>query len=108
MQHDAMLTQLGYIPNDALLEQLDRIITNTEGFDKIGKHILDLHDHLKVDNGHVAMSNSEEFFKIKVESDNDVIAAEAMEKIDHFAEKYKVALRRVDGKKTFYILGFKK
>ena len=50
MQRVAMLTQLGYAPNDALLSQLERIEKNTSGYEKIQKHIMDLHDHLKVDN----------------------------------------------------------
>ena len=49
LQRDAMLKQLGYAPNDALLSQLERIEQNTTGYEKIQKHIMDLHDHLKVD-----------------------------------------------------------
>ena len=65
MQREAMLTQLGYVPNDALLKQLQRIEENTTGYEKIQKHIMDLHDHLKIDDAYVAMSNSNDFFKIK-------------------------------------------
>lgn len=108
MQNNATLTQLGYIPNEALTQQLGRIIANTKNYDKIEKHILDLHEHLKVAHAHVAMSNSEDYFKIKIETDSEAMIAEAMEKIDHFSDKYKVALQKVDGKNTYYILGFDK
>jgi len=106
MQKEAMLTQLGYVPNNALIEQLQRIEENTAGYEKIQKHIMDLHDHLKVDGSYIAMSNSNDFFKIKVEASSPEIAQEAHEKIRHFSEKYKVAINKLDNKNTYYILGF--
>lgn len=106
MQHDAMLTQLGYSPNEALISQLKRIEKNTKGYEKIQKHIMDLHDHLKVDDSFVALSNSEDFFKIKVDSTSPEVSQEAHEKIKHFADKFKVTLNKLDNKETYYILGF--
>ena len=108
MNNEAMLKQLGYAPNDALLAQIDRIVDNTKSFEKIQKHILDLHEHLKVDNSYVAMSNSEDYFKIKIEAPSPERTEEAIEKIDHFADKFKVALQRLEGKNTYYVLGFNK
>ncbi len=106
MQRDAMLTQLGYAPNEALLAQLQKIEENTTGYEKIQKHIIDLHDHLKVDNSYVAMSNSEDYFKIKVEATNSTTAEIAHEKIKHFSDKYKVTINKLDNKETYYITGF--
>jgi len=106
MQRDAMLTQLGYAPNDALLQQLERIEKNTIGYEKIQKHIMDLHDHLKVDNSYVALSNSEDCFKIKIEASSPEIAEEAHDKIKHFSDKFKVTLNKLDNKETYYIVGF--
>ncbi len=108
METDAILTRLGYAPNEALAEQCARIVANTNGIDKIQKHILDLHDVLKVDDSYVAMSNSSDYFKIKIEAPSPERAEEAKEKVDHFAKKYKVALQKVDGKETYYITGFAK
>ena len=108
MTHEAILNQLGYIPNEALSEQLSRIEANTHGFDKIIKHILDLHEALKTDESYVAMSNSNDYFKIKIDATGETSAADALEKINHFADKYKVELQKVDGKPTYYILGFAK
>jgi len=108
MNNEAMLKQLGYTPNEALLSQIERIVNNTKSFDKIQKHILDLHEHLKVDDSYVAMSNSEDYFKIKIEAPSPERVQEAMEKVNHFADKYKVTLKQVDGKNTFYIVGFNK
>jgi hypothetical protein len=106
MQREAMLTQLGYVPNEALLKQLEEIESNTSGYDKIQKHIMDLHDHLKVDNSYVALSNSNKYFKIKVESPSPELAQDAHQKIEHFSEKFKVILQKVENKETYYILGF--
>ena len=106
MQRDAMLTQLGYAPNEALLAQLRKIEENTTGYEKIQKHIMDLHDHLKVDNAYVALSNSNDYLKIKVESPTPEIAQEAHEKISRFSDKFKVKLNRLEKKETYYILGF--
>ena len=106
MQRDAMLTQLGYAPNDALVKQLETIENNTVGYDKIQKHIMDLHDHLKVDGSFIALSNSEDYFKIKVEASSPELAQEAHEKIKHFSEKFKVDINKLENKETYYILGF--
>ena len=106
MQRDAMLTQLGYVPNDALLKQLEKVEKNTVGYEKIQKHIMDLHDHLKVDNGYVALSNSEDCLKIKIEAPSQEIAQEAHEKIKHFSDKFKVTLNKLENKDTYYIVGF--
>ena len=106
MQRDAMLTQLGYTPNEALLNQLEKIEKNTVGYEKIQKHIMDLHDHLKVDGSFVALSNSEDYFKIKVEASSPELAQEAHEKIQHFSEKFKVTIKKIEDKETYYISGF--
>ncbi len=106
MQRDAMLTQLGYAPNEALLTQLQKIEENTVGYEKIQKHIMDLHDHLKADSSYVAMSNSEDYFKIKVEATNPTTAEIAHEKIKHFSDKFKVTINKLDNKETYYITGF--
>ena len=108
LQRDAMLKQLGYVPNEALLDQLGRIEENTHGYEKIQKHIMDLHDHLKVDGSYVAMSNSEDYFKVKVEAVSDELAEEAHEKIKHFSDKFKVKVNKLENKETYYILGFDK
>ena len=106
MQRSAMLTQLGYTPNDALLQQLEDIEQNTQGYEKIQKHIMDLNDHLKVNNAYVALSNSNNHFKIKIESPTPELAEEAHEKVKHFSEKFKVKIKKLEKKETYYILGF--
>ncbi|NCO01231.1 MAG: hypothetical protein GW906_05335 [Epsilonproteobacteria bacterium] len=106
MHREAMLTQLGYAPNNALLNQLQKIEANTAGYEKIRKHIMDLHDALKVDGSFVAMSNTNDYFKIKVEAPSPEIAEEAHEKIRHFSDKFKVKIDKLSDKEAYYIVGF--
>ena len=106
LQRDAMLKQLGYVPNEALLSQLERIENNTSGYEKIQKHIMDLHDHLKVNNAYVAMSNTNDCFKIKIESPSPELAQDAHEKVNHFSDKFKVNVEKLPKKETYYIVGF--
>lgn len=106
MLNEAILRQLDYTPNVALNEQVDRIVSNTRAFDKIEKHLIELHKQLKVDGSYIAMSNSEDYFKIKVEAPSPALSEEAHEKIQHWSEKYKVEMARVGQKETYYIKGF--
>jgi hypothetical protein len=108
MQSSAMLNQLGYTPNEILIKQFTKIKENTIGYEKIEKHIMDLHDALKPLGGYVAMSNSNDYLKVKIEQPNGALKEEAYEKIEHFSEKFKIELQKVDGKDTFYIIGFSK
>ena len=108
MQSSAMLTQLGYIPNETLIEQFKQIKQNTSGYEKIEKHIMDLHDSLKPFGGYIAMSNTNNYLKIKIDAAVEALKEEALEKIEHFASKFKVELQKVEGKDTFYIIGFSK
>ena len=108
MTHNAVLNQLGLIANEALLVQLENIEKNTHGYEKIIKHIMDLHEALKTCESYVALSNSNDFFKIKVGATSDVGKSEAQEKINHFCEKFKVEIQKIADKPTYYILGFAK
>ena len=106
MDAEAILTQLGYVPNDVLVKQLQDIQENTAGYEKIEKHIMDLNEHLKVNNAYVALSNTNNYLKIKVDSPTSELAQEAHEKIAHFSEKYKVNVEKLPNKETYYIIGF--
>jgi hypothetical protein len=106
MINEAILRQLDYTPNDALKEQMGRVIENTLSFEKIEKHIMELHKQLKVDGSYVAMSNSEDYFKIKIDAPSPELTEEAHEKIRHWSQKYKVNTSKVEKKDTYYIKGF--
>jgi len=106
MNVEAVLTQLGYVPNDTLIKQLKEIQDNTTQYKKVEKHIMDLNEHLKVNNAYVALSNTENYLKIKVDSHTPEAAQEAHAKIKHFSEKYKVNVDKLPNKETYYILGY--
>jgi len=67
---------------------------------------MDLHDALKVDGSFVAMSNTNDYFKIKVGETSPEIAEQVHEKIQHFSDKFKVTVKKLENKETYYILGF--
>ncbi len=100
---EGVLTQLGYRPDPTLLEQFQKAAQNTPGFQKIFKHLVTLNDHLKNYYGFVALSNSNPYFKIKIESNDPAIIKRATEEIQKWANKYKVRLQKVDNTHTYYI-----
>jgi hypothetical protein len=102
-----LLIQLGYPVKEATLAQMQRIIDNTPGFEKFAKHILTLNDEVKRFAGVVAMSNSKDYLKVKTDSTNPEEIEAFTEYVKQWAEKYKVALQKVEGKNTYYILGHK-
>ncbi len=108
LDSEAVLNRLGYTPNEALLEQVERIEANTKEYSKIQKHMFDLHDQLKLESAHIAMSNSYDYFKIKIEAVEKERQDRAYELINAFANKYKVKLQKVKNRDTYYILGFDK
>ncbi|GEM_PF-90582 len=108
LDSSATLKRLGYAPNEPLLEQVKRIEANTAGYAKIQKHMFDLHDRLKIEEGYVAMSNTLDLFKIKVEATDQERQNRAFEQINAFATKYKINLQKIRNKNTYYIVGFDK
>jgi len=105
---EALLTQLGYSKNPQTLKQINDIIANTEGFEKFSPHLPSFNDTLAVEKGYIAMSNSENYLKIKCNEDSSADNLSAFNKIvNHWADKYKLNLKKVDNKNTYYILGQK-
>jgi hypothetical protein len=106
LSNEAILKQLGVSTvNDALLNQVSTVRENTNKFEAIEKHIFDLHGSLEKVNGYVALSNSRDLLKIKHhESANRVQNAEFNEIVEHWAERYKIALEKVNDN-TYYIIG---
>ncbi len=98
---EALLRQLGYTTTQGTQEKLKLIIKKTEGYEDIKKHLLALHDNLKPHNSFVALSSSQDYFKIK----NENKSQEASEYIYKWAEKYRINLQKVAGKETYYITG---
>jgi len=105
---EALLTQLGYTNNPQTLKQINDIIANTEGFEKFLPHIPSFNDALAVEKGYIAMSNSENYLKIKCDADSSADNLSAFtELVNHWADKYKLELKKVKNKNTYYIIGHK-
>ena len=98
MEISALLNQLGYNENDATAAQVKRILNNCDGLNL--SSIITLNDHLKPLGGFVAMSGSEDVFKIK----NAGKMPDALNVIENWAEKNKINIKRVN-ETTHYILG---
>ena len=100
-----LLVQFGYPVKEATLAQMRRIIDNTKNFDSFSKHIFSLSDELKHFDAIIAPSNSKDYLKIKCHSPIQSEIEAFREVIEHWSEKYKVTLKKVDGKETYYIIG---
>ena len=87
---------------------INDIIGNTKNFDKFSQHIPSFNDALAVEKGYIAMSNSEAHLKIKCDEDTGADNLSAFtELVKHWADKYKLELKQVDNKNTYYIIGQK-
>lgn len=98
MEISALLNQLGYNENDATASQVKRILNNCDGLNL--SSIITLNDHLKPLGGFVAMSGSEDVFKIK----NAGKTPDALNVIENWAKKNKINIKKVN-ETTHYILG---
>lgn len=103
---EALLAQLGYSKTEQTLTQMNKIIANTKDFAKFSPHLPSFNDALAVEKGFIAMSNSEDHLKIKCEEDSNADNLSAFtDLVQHWADKYKLELKKVDKKNTYYIIG---
>ena len=105
---EAILAQLGYSHTEQMINRMTKIIKNTKDFDKFSQHILSFNDALAVEKGFIAMSNSEDYLKIKCDEDTNADNLTAFtELVQHWADKYKLDLKKIKNKNTYYIIGLK-
>jgi len=105
---EALLAQLGYSNTEQLLKQMKNIIENTKDFDKFSQHIPSFNDALAVEKGFIAMSNSEDYLKIKCNEDINADNLTAFtELVQQWSDKYNLELKKVKSKNTYYIIGHK-
>ena len=105
---EALLSQFGYPKSEQTVKQMESIINNTNKFSSFSQHLLSLNDSLAHVKGYIAMSNSENYLKIKRgEGLSKEIADEYNHTITSWADKYKVELQNVKDTSTYYILGHK-
>lgn len=106
MTPEVLVKQLGMGDSSHEIEQMQKVIDNTDGFEKFASHIISLNDYLQHVKGYIALSNSVNKLKIKCdENDSKEILEEFHEKVQSWANKYKVKLEKVHNKETYYILG---
>ena len=105
---DALLAQLGYTKTEQTLKQMNSIIENTHNFKNFSQHLLSFNDALAVEKAFIAMSNSENYLKIKCDADSSADNLSAFTAlVQHWADKYKLELKKVINKNTYYIIGQK-
>ncbi len=105
---EVLISQLGYSHNEQTQKQVEAIIENTNNFSKFSKHIISFNDSLKHMNAFIALSNSENYLKIKCgNSDATEILKEFHEAVKHFSDKYHVEIKKLDNKEVYYIIGIK-
>ena len=102
MEISALLNQLGYNENDATIAQVKRILNNCDGLNL--NSIVTLNDHLKPLGSFVAMSGSEDVFKIKNAGKTPGAQSDALNVIENWAGKNKVNIKKIN-ETTHYILG---
>jgi len=103
---EALLAQLGYTKTEQTLIQMNNIIKNTNHFEKFSQHLPSFNDALAIEKGFIAMSNSENYLKIKCEEDTSADNLSAFTAlVEHWADKYKLELKQVANKNTYYIIG---
>jgi len=100
-----LLVQLGYHTTEVMMDQMNTIFKNTNNFNNFSKHLLSLNDEIEHLGGFVAMSNSFGHLKIKTENTKEDNLIAFREAISKWSDKYKVDLKKVDGKDTYYIIG---
>lgn len=103
---EVLVKQLGMGDNPHEIEQMQRVIDNTAGFEKFASHLISLNDFLQHIKGYIALSNTVDKLKIKCdENDSQEILREFHEKVDAWSQKYKVKVEKVYNKETYYIIG---
>ncbi len=108
MTPQALLTQFNYPINEQTIAQMSKIIENTVGFEDFSKHLLSLKDALIPSDGVIALSNSQNYLKIKCDENSAHSTIDAFnEVVHHWANKYKITLQKVGAKPTYYIIGQK-
>jgi len=108
MTNDAILKQLDYTVTDSALAQVEKVKNNTNGFDYVEKHLINLHDQLKTHLSYVALSSNKDFFKIKNEAKGVEMIQEVDEIILKWSNKFKIDIEKVANKNTYYVLGYNK
>lgn len=105
LESEGFLIQLGYPANEANKEKLHKVIENTEGFDQLERHLIQLNDALKTSKAYVALSNNRDLLKIKKDVDSEAYDRKIDNIVQNWAQKYKVKLIYQPQNRSYYIQG---
>ncbi len=104
MEISVLLSELGYSANEGLTKQVQAILSKCDLNSAELSHLIALHDKIGKFNGFVALSNSDDVFKIKCQgAPSDV--RNFNEIVKEWAAKYQLKVEKVEGKDTYYLLG---
>ncbi len=105
LETEGFLIQLGYPANEANKEKLQKVIQNTQGFEQLERHLIQLNDALKTSRAYVTLSNNKDLLKIKKDTHNDEYDQNVDTIVQNWAQKYKVQLIYHPQNKSYYIKG---
>jgi hypothetical protein len=105
LETEGFLIQLGYPANTANKEKLHKVIQNTEGFEQIEGHLIQLNDALKTSKAYVTLSNNKDLLKIKKDTDSEEFDKKIDTIVQNWAQKYKVQLQYHPQNRSYYIKG---
>ena len=106
LSSEALLVQLGYTQNEQTLKQMNEIVKHTKNFKNFSPHIPSFNDALAVEKAFIGMSNSKPYLKIKCDEDSSADNLSAFTSlIKHWSDKYKLEIKQVEGKNTYYLIG---
>lgn len=106
MNTEGLLNQFGYTVTPNSVEQIERIVGNTKGFENVERHLIALNDKLKNHLGFVGLSGSKDYFKIKNTSPDKSVRKMVEEMILQWSEKFKITIEKVPNKDTYYVIGY--
>ncbi|PSM52307.1 hypothetical protein CBLAS_0307 [Campylobacter blaseri] len=105
MNEEGILVSLGYVMNDSTLKQVRAILSKCDFDSNELDRIVTLNDRLKTYGAYIAMSNSNDYFKIKNEPKQESEKEVVRDMIFTWADKYKFELEKVADRETYYIVG---
>ncbi len=91
--------------NDAMLAQVKKVVDDADFSATDLDHIINLHEKVKVYGGFVALSNSEDVFKVKSENYEPAALKDFNLTVHNWGEKYNFKVKKLEGKETYYITG---
>ncbi|KAF0591169.1 hypothetical protein CINF_1384 [Candidatus Campylobacter infans] len=105
MHYTPILVSLGLTPNEALKDQVRRCVEDNglsvPDLDKLAA----LNDEIKIYHGYVALSNSEDVFKIKCDSSDPTMLKDFNVTVYNWAQDNNFKLKKIDGKEVYYLTG---